>query len=94
VPGASESVLSRSVLATFTLGFNQPGSYPLNLDFFNTFGPSEDIFVTGSGTVLDPQITFGSTLLQVVIPEPQLAALLCLAICCLAARRRPRNSDL
>ena len=37
-------------------------SYPLRLDFFNTLGPTEQIFVDGQGNVLDPQIAFGEAL--------------------------------
>jgi hypothetical protein len=77
-----------TLIATFNVRFDAAGSYPLRLDFFNTLGPTEDIFVTGGGAVLDNNITFGSTVIQVVIPEPHLAALLACGAGCLAFRRR------
>ncbi|MFN0127300.1 MAG: hypothetical protein ACKV19_11510 [Verrucomicrobiales bacterium] len=76
------------LLATFNLRFDLPGSYPLRLDIFNTLGPTEDIFVAGDGAVLDDQITFGSTVISVVIPETQCAALLSSGLVCMALRRR------
>jgi hypothetical protein len=46
------------------------GSYPLTLDFFETLGPSEQMFLDGSGNVLDSAITFRNAI--VVVPEPSL----------------------
>jgi len=43
------------------LGF---GSYVLQSGFFNTLGPTEQIFVAGDGSVLDPNIIFGTALVN------------------------------
>jgi hypothetical protein len=58
-------------LATFTITnlAAAPDSYPLGLNFFNTVGPNEQFYLDGMGTVLDPQIMFGSARV-VVVPEP------------------------
>lgn len=58
-----------SLLATYTLSFDLPGDYDIGLDFFNTLGPTEQIFIAGDGTVLDPFLQFTSATFT-VIPEP------------------------
>jgi len=63
---------------TFTNLATGPDSYPLGLDFFNTLGANEQLFLDGTGTVLDPQIRFRSARV-VVIPEPTAGALWLLA---------------
>jgi hypothetical protein len=54
-------------------------SYPLTLDFFRTLGPNETLFVDGTGTALDPRITFGSAMI-VIVPEPSVLALLAIPL--------------
>lgn len=49
---------TNGLLATFYVTDITPGPYQLTLEFFNTLGPSEQIFVDGAGVVLDPWITF------------------------------------
>jgi len=51
---------SNTLLATFYVSDRGNGPYELRLGFFNTLGSTEQIFVNGSGTVLDPQITFAT----------------------------------
>lgn len=80
-----------AVLAEVRYQFNEPGTYPIRLDFFNTLGPTEDIFVNGNGVAIDDSIEFGSTIVHVIIPEPRLAMLLLAAALCLLARRRVRS---
>lgn len=81
-------VYSGTLLATFNFRFDQPGLYPLRLDFFNTLGPTEAIFITGEGIVIDDRITFGSTIVQVIIPEPTCSSFLVLtALAGLSGRR-------
>ncbi|MFN0126542.1 MAG: hypothetical protein ACKV19_07655 [Verrucomicrobiales bacterium] len=75
------------VLAEFQLRFAQPGSYELRLDFFNTLGPTEDIFVNQDGIAIDDQIEFRPGLVQVVIPEPRIPTLLLAAAVSLLVRR-------
>jgi len=61
-----------AILATFLLTDQSGivgGSYELRLDFFNTLGPTESIFVDGEGNTLDDRITFGSAIVN-IIPEP------------------------
>lgn len=77
-----------SVLAEFQFRFTQPGTYSLTLDFFNTLGPTEDIFVNQDGVAIDDQIEFSSGLVQVVIPEPRIATLLVAGIGWLLMGRR------
>ncbi len=48
------------MLVTFLLRDLGQGSYPLHVDFFNTLGPTEQIFVDGHGKVLDSEISFGT----------------------------------
>lgn len=80
-----------ALLTTFNLK-NEAGigqSYTLTLDVFRTLGESETVFVDGVGNNLDPRIVFGSATV-LVVPEPSLTALICLA-CALVVvtRRRP-----
>lgn len=49
-----------SELASFQITDLGLGSYVLQSGFFNTLGPTEQIFVSGGGSVLDPEIIFGS----------------------------------
>lgn len=51
------------------------GEYPLRLRGFNTLGPTESLFVTGDGQVLDRFITFQGAMVR-VIPEPNAWVLL------------------
>ena len=50
-------------------------------------GPTEEIFVAGDGTVLDPGISFGTTQVT-VIPEPGRAVLALLGFVSVLMRRR------
>lgn len=79
-----------SNIATFLVSFSQQGVYTLDLGFFNTAGPNEDIFVTGGGATLDQDIVFQSTVVT-VIPEPSRAALAALGIVAVLFRRRQRR---
>lgn len=58
-------------LASFTLTDRSGmlGEYPVNLDGFNTLGPTESLFVTGRGEVLDRFLVFKPAVVRVV-PEP------------------------
>jgi hypothetical protein len=80
-----------TVLAEFQFRFTQPGIYDLSLDFFNTLGPTEQIFVNQDGMPIDNQIQFRPGQIQVVVPEPG-STLLLLAgagfVCLLAFRWR------
>jgi hypothetical protein len=51
-------------LARFAVTDAGNSPYTLGLDFFNTLGPTEQIFVDGLGTVLDPFVTFGSAFIN------------------------------
>ncbi len=53
---------SNALLATFYITDLAPGSYQLQLEFFNTLGPTEQIFVNGAGQVLDPLIAFNTAM--------------------------------
>lgn len=64
---------------TFTNLAAGPDSYPLGLDFFNTLGENEQLFVDGTGAALDPQIQFRPARV-VVIPEPATGALCLIAV--------------
>jgi len=64
---------TESLLAEFSLTLPAVGEYRLELDLFNTLGPTEDIFVTGDGTVLDRVLGFGGATVR-VIPEPAVPA--------------------
>jgi hypothetical protein len=63
-------------------------SYPLQLDFFETLGVNEQLFIDGAGTVLDDQIRFRSARV-VVVPEPTSYALLMVAMLVFMCRARP-----
>lgn len=51
---------TNQMLVTFLLQDLGQGNYPLHLDFFNTLGPTEQIFIDGFGNVLDSDIAFGT----------------------------------
>ena len=75
-----------NLLMTVTLTNNAApiDEYPLDLDFFRTLGPTEQLFVDGAGSVLDADITFGAAKVRVV-PEPTVLwqfALLSILSCC------------
>lgn len=53
-------VSNAEVLLTVVLRDRGAGPYPLSLAGFNTLGPTEQIFVSGAGAVLDQEISFGS----------------------------------
>jgi hypothetical protein len=61
----------RPELVTFQVqDLGLPGSYELTLDFFNTLGPTEQVFVDGNGGVLDSSIQFQrATVTRVARPE-------------------------
>jgi len=82
---------SGTLLATITItNLAAPiDQYPLNLDFFNTLGANENIFVDGPGNTLDLDITFIPSLVR-VIPEPSLMGPLVLGIATLMSRRARR----
>ena len=71
---------------TFTNLASAVDSYPLELDFFRTVGPDEQMFVNGAGSLLDSEIIFRSAEVRVV-PEPAAAVLLILASICLGLWR-------
>ena len=85
-----------ALLATFVAEFQTAGDYRLDLAFFNTLGVTEEIFVGGDGTNLDPDLRFGSAIVHVTdpggmaVPEPADAVLLCVGIAVLAAARQVR----
>lgn len=56
-------------LVTFNVAALIPGDYTLSLELYRTLGPTESVFVSGSGVVLDSQLRFGTAVLHVV-PEP------------------------
>jgi hypothetical protein len=58
-PGSIKASTNR-VLVTFLIRDLGKGPHRLQLSFFNTIGPTEQIFVDGSGGVIDSQIVFGS----------------------------------
>ena len=67
------------------------GSYTLGLSIYRTLGSSEHVFVDGSGQVLDGNIVFGTTTLNVV-PEPKPLHLALFGSCCwFWVVRRPRS---
>jgi len=51
--------LTRVILVGFMLRDLGRGPYTLTLDFFNTLGPTEQIFVDAAGRALDSEIEFG-----------------------------------
>lgn len=81
-------------LVIFHLQFQEPGTYPLRLDFLNTLGPTEDIFVDGQGAVLDERIRFGNHSVTVLVPEPEGVGLLIPSFLLLGLRRHHRSVKL
>ena len=77
----------------FDMRFSKEGEYVLDLDTFRTLGPTESIFVTGDGAVLDDMISFGTATVTVV-PEPGTVVLLILGACALRLGRRRRAPGL
>lgn len=67
---ASRPVSSGALLVTFLVHDLANGPYALTLDFFNTLGSTEQIFVDGDGSVLDAALFFGRA---EVIPDGNLA---------------------
>jgi hypothetical protein len=63
-----------SLLMTVTITNKSPAVdvYPLEVGFFRTLGANEQLFLNGSGTVLDNNIVFDNALVR-VIPEPTAA---------------------
>ena len=63
-----------TLLATFLITDKGTGSYPLTAGPFNTLGPTEQLFVSGSGEVLDSTLIFGSAMVnyrpQVMVTAP------------------------
>lgn len=51
---------SNETLVTFLVRDLGNGPHELRLNFFNTLGPTEQVFVDSSGGVLDPEISFGT----------------------------------
>jgi len=84
-----------TLLASYTFEFPAEGEYSLTPREFNTLGPTEEIFVSGDGTVLDPQVSF-TPVSVTVVPEPRVVflALLAGAGACLTRRRAgsPRSA--
>lgn len=80
-----------SVLAVFYLTGYSLGDDALRLEPFNTLGPSESIFVSGDGHVLDPFLHFEPAQLHFV-PEPSSLYLLGLrGFAHYLMRRRPNS---
>jgi hypothetical protein len=76
-------------IATFNLSFQTEGTYDLDLDFFRTLGPTEDVFFAGDRTLLDPGMRFVGT--TVTVPEPATAYLVLMGLaCCLLRVKRRR----
>lgn len=64
-----------SLIATYTISFDQPGVYDLGLALYRTLGPDEDVFVDGSEepVTLDELMTFGSARVVVIGQNPDVA---------------------
>lgn len=68
-----------SPIATYTLSFDQPGSYSLDLAIYRTLGSTEQVFVDGNGASFDDDIVFGSATVTVIAasdleaPDPRLS---------------------
>lgn len=77
-----------SLLATFAVTDQslQPGEYKLNLEGFNTLGPTESLFVSGDGSVLDGHLRFGTATVR-VIPEPSILCLISIGGLVFTARK-------
>lgn len=73
------------LLATFMLRALDLGSFTVDLDFF--FTDTRANFVDFGGSLLDPQISFGSATVH-VIPEPGILGLIAAGLAGLAVRRR------
>jgi hypothetical protein len=58
------SFSTNSLLVKFLVRCKSAGPFTLRLSPFNTLGVTEQIFVDGSGTVLDPDIEFGTATMQ------------------------------
>ena len=65
---------SGSLLAQYRFRFPEVGEFTFTPSEFNTLGPTEDLFVTGDGQVLDDALTFQSVTVTVV-PEPSVGVL-------------------
>lgn len=65
------------LLATINLQNQaEPGtSYRVGLEIFRTVGPTETVFVDGTGRALDTRLSFGFADILIAIPEPSLAVL-------------------
>jgi hypothetical protein len=86
------SLYEGTALAEFQFRFTQPGTYSFILDFFNTLGPTEDIFVNQDGMAIDDEIEFRPGLVQVVVPEPRISTLILVAgLCLFITRARMRR---
>lgn len=77
----------RMRLATLTLTGVAQGSSSLTTSLLRDF-PTDDVFITGDFEVLDEQISFGSSSVQVVIPEPASLSLLMMAFGIVGRLRR------
>lgn len=76
-----------SVLATFQVACPKVGEYDLALQLFRTLGPTEAVFVTAEGLVLDDVLSLGTAKVK-VIPETGSAVLLGLGLLVLRGVRR------
>lgn len=61
-------------LVTFNILALTPGDYTVSLELYRTLGPTESVFVSGTGAVLDSQLRFGTAVIHVV-PEPACSVL-------------------
>jgi hypothetical protein len=77
-------------LMEFTLtNLAGPGThYALTLALNNSLGPTENVFIDGTGTTLDSGITFGTASVTVT-PEP--ATLSCMLLAAMLLTRRPQK---
>jgi hypothetical protein len=67
-----------SSLASFEvtdLSLSPGKSYQLRLGLFRTLGPTESVFVSGTGEQLDGNLTFGTATVE-LIPEPNVVSFL------------------
>lgn len=78
-PGLTPYADSLLLEVTLTNLATAVDSYPLSLDFFRTLGANEQLFLDGTGVVLDPQIQFGRAIVRVV-PEPTTACIFAIAL--------------
>jgi len=70
--GAPVTPYTDTLLATYEMQFVKVGTVELKLQPYNTLGPTEELFVSGGGAVLDDLIVFQTTQVT-VIPEPSAA---------------------